>query len=168
MEGIVLLIGGSVTLGFVLIFLLALSEKKKIKKADGASENGDLGLSAEHFQKACLLVVEGMKLDIEEINATSEDKVDIMAKDPRPITGGQFLIHCLYRPRGETILSPEIIELSNMVLQERVSKGIFITTGRFTEEILSIGELAPIEFIDGNTLQGLIAKYAPDYRVTRS
>ena len=86
-----------------------------------------------------------------------------MARNPTPITGGQFLIHCLYSDKDAVIGSAEIIEFSNMIVQERLSKGIFITTGRFTGDIPAIGELAPMEFIDGEALRRLVNKYIPDY-----
>lgn len=156
---------GAVGLGFVLIFLLALGEKKGKAKA---SQSHKPVISRDRFEKACVLIVEGMKLEISEINRSGEDRLDILARNPTPFTGGDFLVHCLYREAPEVIRPAEIIEFSNMVLQERLSKGIFITTGRFTDEIPTIGELAPMEFIDGPAFQKLLGKYAPDYLVNRS
>lgn len=163
MGAMLLIVFGSLGIGFFLIFLLALSDKKR--KASGP---GERLFTAPEFEKACLLVVEGMKLEIDEINRTGQDRFDMIARNPTPITGGQFLVHCLYVEPKQVITAAQIIELSNMVLQERLSKGIFITTGRFTEEIPGIGELAPMEFIDGQAFKKLIAKYAPDYLVIRS
>ena len=165
MAGILILVFASVGIGFLLIFLLALSDKKR-RMTEGTPR--DRNLTAAQFEKACVLVVEGMKLEIEEINRASPDRLDMIARNPTPITGGQFLIHCLYVDPKQVIPATQIIELSNMVLQERLSKGIFMTTGRFTGEIPTIGELAPLEYIDGPAFQKLLAKYAPDYLVIRS
>lgn len=161
MDGILLITAMAFILGFSLIFLLALSDKKrKAKKNDSPPQ-----IKREPFEKICSQIVEAMKLEIEEISRSGENQIDIVARNPTPITGGQFLIHCLYADRNAVIGAAEIIEFSNMIVQERLSKGIFMTTGRFTEDISAIGELAPMEFIDGAALQKLVAKYIPDYKV---
>ena len=155
MGGMLFIIFGAIGFGFFLIFLLALAEKKR----KGVRDEKRPTLTFLQFQKACAQVVEAMKLEIEEINRIGENRLDLIARNPTPITGGQFLVHCLYLGPAEIITATQVIELSNMVLQERLSKGIFITTGRFTDEIRSIGELAPIEYIDGPALKGLVEKY---------
>ncbi len=165
MEGLLLTILMAVSIGFLLIFLLALSEKRKRCITSLFSEKK---LTPEQFQKACTLIVEAMKLDIEEISNLEDQKLDIIAQNPTPFTGGKYLVHCLYVPSDRVIGSAEIIELSNMIIQDRLSKGIFMTTGKFTNEIGSIGELAPMEFIDGKKFMGLLEKHAPDYWVILS
>lgn len=161
MGPLLLVIVGAVGFGFFLIFLLALADKKaKSKEAPGHPS-----LSPSSFEKACLLIIEGMKLEIDEINKVEETRVDVLARNPTPITGGTYLVHCLHVEPGAVVTAPQILELSNMVVQERLSKGIFITNGRFTADLPGIGELAPIEYIDGEAFQGLLKKFAPDYSV---
>lgn len=157
MGGMLFLIFGSIGFGFFLIFLLALSEKKY--KAKTVASQSDNCLSQEHFEKACVMVVEGMKLEIDEINRSGDSRLDMIARNPTPIVGGRFLIHCLYVDPSQVIGAPQIMEFSNMVIQERLSKGILITTGQFTGEIPGIGELAPIEFIDRIAFRQLMEKY---------
>lgn len=157
MGGILFLVFGAMGAGFFFIFLLALADKKKRAKAgEGRGANR---LDQEQFEKACVAVVEGMRLEIDEIHRSIPSRLDMIARNPTPIVGGRFLIHCLYADPAEIVTSAQIIEFSNMVLQERLSKGILMTTGSFTQEIPAIGELAPIEFIDGPALEGLMEKY---------
>ena len=163
MGSILLVIAVAVGTGFLLIFLIALADRKKIKETPLRP-----GMTRERFERICLLVLEGMKMEIDEVSRAGDSQIEILARNPTPITGGAFLVHCLYIDPAEVIGSARIIELSNMVLQERLSKGIFMTTGRFTSEIPGIGELAPIEFVDGEALQRLMEKYCPDYCVIRS
>lgn len=165
MEGLLLTILMAVSIGFLLIFFLALSKKRKTCLLSLFSEKK---LTPEQFQKACTLIVEGMKLEIEEISSSEDQKLDIIAHNPTPFTGGKYLVHCLYAPSDHVIGSAEILELSNLIIQERLSKGIFMTTGKFTHDIGSIGELAPIEFVDGKKFMGLLEKHAPDYWVILS
>ncbi len=156
MIEIFLIVGGAIGVGFFLIFLLALSEKKQRKLTPRA----EAGLTRSQFEKACGLVIEGMKLEIVEASQSGENRFDIIAKNPVPLIGGDLLIHCLYADPEEVVGTPPILELSNMVLQERLTKGIFITTGKFTNEIGTITELAPMEFVDGAAFQGLMKKYS--------
>ena len=165
MESLLLIILGAISLGFSLIFLLALSERKK-KNSSSPPRGG--GMNRVQFEKACVMVLEGMKLEIEEVTQSPGAQTDIIARNPTPFTGGSYLVRCLFVDREEVVGVNPILELSNMVLQERLSKGIFMTTGRFTTEIPTIGELAPMEFIDGPTFLSLVEKYRPDYRVILS
>ena len=159
MGSFFLIVFVAIGIGFALIFLLALSEKKR-----RGSPSAPAAFSRERFEKACVQIIEGMKLEIGEITRTGSSQLDILATNPAPITGGEYLVHCLYTDPGEVVSGPQIIELSNMVVQERLSKGIFITTGRFTADIPGIGELAPMEFIDGAAFEKLVKKYLPDCR----
>lgn len=164
MGPLLLVILGAVGFGFFLIFLLALSDKKaKLKEPPGHPS-----LSPSSFEKACILIIEGMKLEIDEMNRVGETQVDVLARNPTPITGGTYLVHCLHVEPGAVITAPQILELSNMVVQERLSKGIFITNGHFTAEVPGIGELAPMEYIDKEAFDQLLKKFAPDYLVIRS
>ena len=161
---------GSILFGFFLIFLLALSDKKQKEKrwkerrergADIAPER--LQISQESFEKACTLIVEGMKLDIEEINRSTANAIDIMARNPLPIVGGPLIVHCLYIDPDECVSAAQVLELSQMIIQDRLLKGVFMTTGKFAEEIATLSELAVIELIDGKGVLELIRKHAPEY-----
>jgi hypothetical protein len=161
MDGIVVLAVGAVLFGFFMIFLLALAEKKRAKT--NPKPEKQLGLL--QFEKICVEMAEGMKLEIDELSR-SGNALDIFAHNPTPLTGGKFLVHCLYlSPEAPPVSAAEILELSSAIIQDRVSKGIFITTGRFTSDLPAIGELAPIEFVDGEAFLKLAEKYAPAHLV---
>ena len=157
------MIAGAVGVGFFLIFLLALSDRKKKQTSEVP-----LDFTQTEFEKLCVQVIEGMKLDIEEASRSDSTQVDIIAVNSVPIIGGKLLVHCLYEKPEQVIGTAEILELSNRVISERLSKGIFITTASFTDEIPGISELAPLEFIDGKAFRKLIEKYVPDYFAIRS
>lgn len=147
------IVGFSLFVGFGLILLTALTSKKEIKKIVVES-----GLTLDQFQKVCLALAEEMKLSLESYEAT-ESGIDIRAKNNTPFTGGDFLVHGFYDPVGRSVPQPQVIEFSDMIVQERISKGIFITNSRFESDPRLISELAPMEFIDGGRLKELIQKY---------
>lgn len=150
---IFLLVGGATIFGFLLILVTALGAKRKVRTFER-----EPFLTSRQFEKVCLALLDEMRLVVEESDP-GENKIDIRARNPAPIVGGELLIHCLYLS-PQAVVGPErILELSNRIVSERVSKGIFITTGRFTPELSVLGELAPIEFIDGERLQQLVSQY---------
>lgn len=165
MGQILVIIFGSFVAGFLLIFLLALSEKKRRQEKEKSGEPPLKNtFTLEQFEKICIEIVEGMKLTIEEIHRASEGDLDIMAKNPTPFTGGTFLVRCLFLEPHQTISAAEVLELSGTIIQDRISKGIFITTGRFTEDLPTLSELAPIDFVDGAEFCQLVERYAPAYK----
>ncbi len=165
MELILLIVAVAIGVGFSLIFLLALAEKKQ-KKGQAASP--PKALDQGQFEKACMQILETMKLNLEEFHRTGDNQLDILAKNPAPFTGGEYLVQCLYVPEDFTVDAARILEFSHTIVQDRLSKGIFMTMGRFTPDLGSIGELAPIEFIDGKKFRELVKEHAPDYWVILS
>lgn len=166
MEIILLIVLGAITVGFLLITLLAIADKKQKQSQQSTGESKSL--NQEQFEKASMQILEAMKLDLEEFHRNGDNQLDIIAKNPSPVVGGTFLVQCLFVPDHFIVDAPKILELSNTIIQDRLSKGIFITTGQFTPELTSISELAPIEFIDGQKFRSLVKEHAPDYWVILS
>lgn len=145
------LVIGSLVGGFFLIALLSLADRKSQKPVSNQS------LSFIQFQKACREWADSIKLEILE-EETGENSITLLGQNKTPYVGGTFLVRGIYL-EPTAILSPsQILEVSNMVVQERISKAILITTGEITPELPTIGELAPMEFIDGKKLAELIKK----------
>lgn len=158
MSGIFFVLGVAFFVGFLLIFATSFS-----KKSGGAAphhlEEGRLP-SFERFIRSCVSLAEALKLNVGEVHENADEQsVDLYVENPTPITGGQFIMHCTLRPQQNIVDTAEIVELSNSIIQDRLSKGIFVTTGSFTPDLPTISELAPIEFIDGNRLEELAEKY---------
>jgi restriction endonuclease Mrr len=156
MLEILLIAFGSIGVGFFLILLLAMADRKsKQRRPQAAAEDA---LTRDQFDKACVEIIERMKLDIEEIQRTEDDNLDIRARNPAPVVGGEFFVRCVYLSEQDgRIQSAEILEMSNVIVQDRLSKGIFMTNGRFADDIPTLSELAPIEFIDGTRLAAMMA-----------
>src|SRR3989338_8236598 len=114
--GIFFIVAFSLFVGFCLILLTALTSKKQVKITSGKSR-----LTLDQFQKICLALAEEMKLIVESYEAT-ESGIDIRAKNKTPFTGGDFLVHGFYEPAGGLISQPQVVEFSDMIVQERISK----------------------------------------------
>jgi len=147
-------VGFAILIGFALIFATSLSGKKA---ADGI---GTLQTGAlphfDRFVRICRDILEAHKLDISEVHENAETQsVDIYCENPKPLIGGRLLAHCTLRAAEDVTSAAAVVELSSAIIQDRLCKGIFITTGQFTPELGAISELAPMAFIDGKELERL-------------
>ena len=158
MTGIFFVIGMAFVVGFLLIFAISLSGQKRF---DGIGTIDAQQLpNFERFGRIVRDMAESMKLEIDRIEShPDEQSLDIYAHTPTPITGAHYLIHAVLAPPAQVIPAAEIVELSNVIIQDRLSKGIFMTTGRFTEDLSAISELAPMEFVDGAKFEELAQQY---------
>ncbi len=151
---IFLVVGLALLGGFLLILVSGIASKK--------GKNNDISpqrtLNLLQFKKACRELIEVLKLSLEE-EESNETRIDILARNPAPRIGGLLLIRGLYQPPSAIVPTTDVLEFSNMIVQERVMKGILITTGRFSPEVKTIPELAPMELIDGEELTRLIAAH---------
>jgi len=156
--GLFITITFALFLGFFVILLISLGSREH--DAGSKQSEQDSLLSFKRFTRVSIDLVEALKLDITEIEENLEqESLDIYAKNPKPYIGGEFLIHAVLCTPETVISAADIVELSNAVIQGRLSKGWFITTGQFTSELPTISELAPMEFIDGQKLEELTQQF---------
>ena len=119
-------------------------------------------LAPEQFERLCFRLLEQMGLSITGCHRTKQGEIDITAVNPQPITGGSYIVRCILIPPEVPINSTQIIALSDTVRAERASKGIFITTGFFSEEVQKLTEGPPIELLNGQRLRQLLE----DHRIS--
>jgi restriction endonuclease Mrr len=153
-----------ILLGLGLIFLLNRSAppvavEKTYYQPRGAEQQQLERLAPEQFERLCLRLVEQMGLSITDRHRNKQREIDFTAVNSQPITGGSYIVRCVLIPPDLPIQSTQIIALSSTVLAERALKGIFITTGFFTEEVPKLTEGPPIELINGQRLRQMMRDY---------
>ncbi len=116
-------------------------------------------LAPEQFERLCIRLLEQMGLIINSFNSNKQGQIDITAVNPQPITGGEYIVHCVMAPPDQPINSTRIIALSDTVRAEGASKGIFITTGFFSEEVPKLVEGPPLELINGQRLRQILGEH---------
>jgi len=116
-------------------------------------------LNPEQFERLCIRLLEEMGLVINSFNSNKQGMIDITAVNPRPITGGDYIVHCVLAAPNEPIDSTRIIALSDTVRAEGASKGIFITTGFFSEEVPKLIEGPPLELINGQRFRQILGEH---------
>jgi len=162
-----ILVTASILLGLGLILLLNRSAspvavEQAYYQPRSAEQQQMERLGSEQFTRLCLRLVEQMGLSIIDCHRNTHREIDITAVNTQPITGGHYIVRCVLIPPDLPIHSTEIVALGSTVLAERALKGIFITTGFFSEEVPKLTEGPPIEFINGQRLRQILR----DYRIS--
>lgn len=153
----------AVLAGLALILLITRSAspvaaEKAYYQPRGAEQQRLERLAPEQFERLCIRLLEQMGLIINSFHSNKRGQIDITAVNPQPITGGEYIVHCLLAPPDEPINSTRIIALSDTVRAEGASKGIFITTGYFSEEVPKLVEGPPLELINGQRLRQILGE----------
>lgn len=160
------LVALAVLLGFVLIGLILFSSRrtpvvmeKDYYRDRGAPPGGIAGLAMPQFERLCLKLLEEMGLVVDQVSRPSERELDIQAVNPQPVTGGDYLVHCILVEADEPVHPSRVAALADTVKGERATKGILITTGYFTEEVAKRLEGPPVELINGQRFAQLLNEF---------
>jgi restriction system protein len=157
-------IGIAVVLGFVLIFAMKrvpppLSEDQR----RAAEQNGTSGmpepLTLTHFEALCQQLLQALGLEVERSTTVGQRQLELLAVNPAPIVGGQFVVHGELVPAGEVVEAVQVLALIDAVKGEAASKGVMITNGFFSDEAGKAAAGGPIELINGVRLQNLLHRY---------
>ncbi|MBI2080943.1 MAG: restriction endonuclease [candidate division NC10 bacterium] len=160
------LVAVAVLLGFVLIGLILFSSRrtpvvmeKDFYRDRGAPPAGIGGLAMPQFERLCLKLLEEMGLVVDRVSRPSERELDIQAVNPQPVTGGDYLVHCILAEADEPVHPSRVTALADTVKGERATKGILITTGYFAEEVAKRLEGPPVELINGQRFAQLLSEF---------
>lgn len=160
------LVAVAVLLGFLLIGLIIFSSGKApvVMERDfyrdrGSPPAGIAGLAMPQFERLCVKLLEEMGLVVDSVARPSARELDIQAVNPQPVTGGDYLVHCILAEDDEPIHPSRVSALADTVKGERATKGILITTGYFVEEVAKRLEGPPIELINGQRFSQLLTEF---------
>ena len=149
-------------LGFLTIFLVKRTTSNVAMEEDAEKTRDDAEIQnlrrmpPSVFEQLLHDILENMNLRIVESTWVNSEEIDILAHNPAPLVGGDYIIHGILVPEGEFVSSIRVIGLSDTVRAERALKGILITTGYFTEETGKYTEGAPMELINVSRLRELM------------
>ncbi len=149
----------------ILIYFISSHDRKRAIKASKLAimndGNTETQMDFKEFQKVCMNICEGLKLEITDVSAASASEFNIRAISQNPITQVEYLIAGFHIPRTSELEVQRVIEMSDQVVAERISKGIVMTTGRINVAALrAIPELANLEYVDGQRLMQLSKEYS--------
>ena len=156
------LIAFALLLGFLIIFMvkrttsnIALEEAAEAGTGDKSLESLKK-LSPPVFEQLLKELIEDMNMRIVETHWVNDEEIDILAHNPAPIVGGDYIVHGILVPEGDFVSSIRVIGLSDTVRAERALKGILISTGYFSEETQKYSVGAPMELINVSRLKEIL------------
>lgn len=152
----------------ILIFFISSHDRKLKKKQEqllisNELEEEESPLDFRQFSKVCMDICENLKLEIDDVTQLENDEIVVRAHSSNPITNVSFLVVCFHLHKKQTLDNSKVMEISDQIISERLSKGIIMTTGLIDPAVKNLPELAPMEFIDGNKLKELIEEYKINY-----
>jgi restriction endonuclease Mrr len=166
---VLIVLFGAVGLGFALIFLIGISTPKKAPIDLARTSGGSplVELDAEQLAKLVSLLLHQMGLELDRATGgRGSDVVEIVAKNPTPVTGGTVLVHCIPAPKDTgNVDGPMVGKFLRAVRSAYVSKGLLFTTGKFTADARLEAEDAPIELFDREQLDELVTRHLGGVRV---
>ena len=78
----------------------------------------------------------------------NDHELEIAMNDETPVVGGTYLALCIIDPPGQTVNAIKVKGFLDTVKGEGASRGIFITTGYFSDEAIRSIDEEPVELVD--------------------
>ena len=129
-----------------------------LRRASGGSPLVEL--DAEQLGKVVSALLAKMGLELERASGGQGGILEILARNPTPITGGAILVHCIPAPpETGNVDGPMVGRFLRAVRSAYVTKDLLFTTGEFTADARREAEDAPIELFDRAALSSLIAQH---------
>ncbi len=152
----------ALVLGFITILFVKRTTSNIALEADAEEIRNDSEidslrrLSPDAFEHMLVDLLENINMRIVEVHWVNGEEIDILAHNPAPLIGGDYIVHGILVAEGDFVNSIRVIGLSDTVRAERALKGILISTGYFTEEVQKYSEGAPMELINVSKLRELL------------
>ena len=113
------------------------------------------------FELQVAQALQARGLSVQVTGGAGDEGVDIIARDPAPVTGGTYLVQCKRYAPDRKVGVAEVRELYGALQEKRASKGILATTASFTTPAIRFAEDKPLELLDGAQLAAFIGARAP-------
>jgi restriction system protein len=134
-----------------------LTDPRTVEPADVVSELDSrpnlLDLSPEEFEHLVHNLLTRMGLETRLFRSGNDGGIDCVAYDPRPITGGKFVVQAKLYTR--TVPPSAVRDLFGTVVDAGATKGILITTSGFGPSSYQFANGKPLQLIDGTGLLAL-------------
>ncbi len=113
------------------------------------------------FELQVAQALQARGLSVQVTGGAGDEGVDIIARDPAPVTGGTYLVQCKRYAPDRKVGVAEVRELYGALQEKRASKGILATTASFTTPAVRFAEDKPLELLDGAQLAAFMGAHAP-------
>lgn len=100
------------------------------------------------FKEKCVEFLEKFNLEYVHSVWANEHELEIAMNDETPVVGGTYLALCIIDPPSQTVNAIKVKGFLDTVKGEGASRGIFITTGYFSDEAIRSIDEEPVELVD--------------------
>lgn len=107
------------------------------------------------------LVTDYIGLEIDVVDHTAKNEVEIRARDPKPIVGGLYIVHGVLRSLDDFVGPEQVMGLKDIVKEEGAIKGFLVTNGVFAAPAAQMLDAQKLELINGPTLLQMLAGTKP-------
>jgi len=130
--------------------------EEKIQSIDEGKLDDLKNLTPNEFEKRIHYIFEQMGYNATLTSATGDGGVDIILHD----IDGKIYVEC--KKYNGTVSSHELKKFLGTLTHDEIEKGIFVTTGTYSEKAKQIAEKRNIELLDGQELVSLISEEIGD------
>lgn len=116
-----------------------------------------LDLTPRDFETVVVRLFEAFGFTVELTQETWDGGIDCVAIDKRPIVGGKILVQA--KRFSGTVAASAVRDLYGLVIDQRASKGVIVTTGTFGPTSRTFAANKPLELIDGGELNALVQQF---------
>ena len=98
------------------------------------------------------LVTDYIGLQIDAVDRTAANEIEIRAIDPKPVVGGLYIVHGVLRRFDDYVGPEQVMSLKDIVKEEGAIKGFLVTNGLFAAPAAQMLDAQKLELINGPTL----------------
>lgn len=152
----------AIGIAFILIYFISAHDHKmnqKNKSAADADGYTEAPYNFKQFSEICEKLCSALNLSIDETKYLQDNEIIFRATHKDPIIDVQFLVVALYLAPDKTASTNKIMEISDQIISERLSKAIIITSGKIDMSVKLRPELAPMTLIDFDKLNLLMEEH---------
>ncbi len=146
---------GIIFVAFFIGILLIVSLKKTSPPAPQEQVQfqnpGDIPLyllDRDAFKEKCIEFLEKFNLEYVHSIWANDHELEIAMNDETPVVGGTYLALCIIDPPDKTVNAMKVKGFLDTVKGEGASRGIFITTGYFSNEAIRSIDDEPVELVN--------------------
>ncbi|HJT24743.1 MAG TPA: restriction endonuclease, partial [bacterium] len=132
----------------------AVEEPQVIQETLRGKELSSMPLA--QFQDLAVGVLSKMNFDVQKVKKVPGGTLQIQVDYQHPVVGGSFLVLARQYPETAPVHADLVRELDEVAREEGCKRGIYIVTGRFTEEAKNISRTMAVDLVDGSKLSGLM------------
>jgi len=138
-------------IGLILIVLLKKTSPPLPQEQIHFDNPGDKPLfllDRDAFKEKCLQFLGKLNLEYRHSIWADDDELEITLEDESPVVGGIYLAICAFDPIDNVLQLHKVTGFLETIKGEGAARGIFITTGYFSEEAIKAADEEPVELVN--------------------